>query len=178
MIVYRHADPRFPFLWESAGQPPARWHAEDEGPVQYFADTPDGAWAEFLRHEGIGEESELANVRRAIWAVEVPDDLAAAVPRLPVTLLTGGLATYEACRREARRLRANGAPALRAISAALLPGGARGCKVDGGLQPAGNRDGIVLAVFGARPDFTGWMAAFTGRPRTDLVRRVRPLSRD
>src|ERR1019366_6902685 len=23
MIVYRHADPRFPFLWESAGQPPA-----------------------------------------------------------------------------------------------------------------------------------------------------------
>ena len=57
MIVYRHADARFPFLWESADQPPARWHGSGEGPVQYFADTPDGAWAEFVRHEGITEES-------------------------------------------------------------------------------------------------------------------------
>jgi hypothetical protein len=57
MIVYRHADARFPFLWEGASQPPARWHGPGEGPVQYFADTPDGARAEFLRHEGIVEES-------------------------------------------------------------------------------------------------------------------------
>jgi hypothetical protein len=53
MIVYRHADPRFLFLWESAAQPSARWHGLDDEPVQYFADTPDGAWAEFLRREGI-----------------------------------------------------------------------------------------------------------------------------
>ncbi len=77
MIVYRHADSRFPFLWESADQPPARWHGPAEGPVQYFADTPDGAWAEFLRYEGITDESELINVRRALWVIEVPDDLAA-----------------------------------------------------------------------------------------------------
>jgi hypothetical protein len=57
MIHYRHADPRFPFLWESNDQPP--------GPVQYFADTPDGAWAEFLRHEGIRADAELVNLRRA-----------------------------------------------------------------------------------------------------------------
>ena len=56
MILYRHADPRFPFLWESSEQPPARWHDSNEGPVHYFADTPDGAWAEFLRHEGITSE--------------------------------------------------------------------------------------------------------------------------
>ncbi|HZT33041.1 MAG TPA: RES family NAD+ phosphorylase [Bryobacteraceae bacterium] len=175
MIVYRHADPRFPFLWESAGQPPARWHGPGEGPVQYFADTPDGAWAEFLRHEGITKESELVNVRRALWAVEVPDDLPAEAPGLAEPVLTGGLGTYEECRKEARRLRGAGATALRAPSAALLPGGARGWKVDGGLQPASERGGTVLAVFGARPDFVGWMAAFAARPRSDLLPRVRHL---
>jgi hypothetical protein len=175
MIVYRHADPRFPFLWENADQPPARWHGPGEGPVQYFADTPDGVWAEFLRHEGITEESEVVNVRRALWAVEVPDDLTADAPRLPQTVLTGGIETYEECQREARRLRNNDVRALRAASAALLPGSARGWKVDGGLQPAAERDGNVLAVFGARPDFVGWMAAFAARPRADLVARVRHL---
>jgi len=50
MIVYRHADPRFPFLCESANT--SRIHPMD--------------WAEFLRHEGITQESELVNVRRAL----------------------------------------------------------------------------------------------------------------
>jgi len=175
MIVYRHADPRFPFLWEGADQPPARWHGLGEGPVQYFADTPEGAWAEFLRHEGITTESELVHVRRALWAVEAPDDLDAQVPRLDRAVLTGGLDTYGECRQEARRLRNGGAAALRASSAALLPGSAGGWKVDGGLQRAAERDGSVLAVFGARPDFRGWLAAFSARPRSDLLARVRHL---
>ncbi|HEX4227311.1 MAG TPA: RES family NAD+ phosphorylase [Bryobacteraceae bacterium] len=173
MIVYQHADPRFPFLWESTEQAAARWHGPGEGPVQYFADTPDGAWAEFLRHEGITEESELANVRRALWVIEVPDDLPVEAPRLPEALLTGGLDTYEECRSEARRWRNDGVGFLRAPSAALLPGSAGGWNVDGGLQPAAERDGTVLVVFGARPDFVGWMAAFAARPRSDLLVRVR-----
>jgi hypothetical protein len=41
MIVYRNADPRFPFLCENADQPAARWLGAGEGPVQYFADTPE-----------------------------------------------------------------------------------------------------------------------------------------
>jgi hypothetical protein len=173
MILYRHADPRFPFLWESAGQSAARWHGRDEGPVQYFADTPDGAWAEFLRHEGITKDAELVNVRRALWAIEVPDDLAPATPNLSRRTLTGGLDTYIACQKEARRLRAQGATALKATSAALKPGGARGWKVDGGLQPGAERDGIVFAVFGPRPDLVGWAAAFAGRSRSDLLAAVR-----
>jgi hypothetical protein len=175
MILYRHADSRFPFLWEGADQPPARWHGRGEGPVQYLADTPDGAWAEFLRHEGITEESELVNVRRALWAVEAPDGLTAEAPRLAPAVLTGGIETYEECQREARRLRNNGGRALRAPSAALLPGTARGWKVDGGVQPAAERDGNVLVVFGARPELVGWMAAFAARPRSDLLARVRHL---
>jgi hypothetical protein len=173
MIVYRHADPRFPFLWESAAQPPARWHGPGEGPVQYFADTPDGAWAEFLRHEGITMESDLVNVSRALWAVAVPDDLPTETPSLAATVVTGGTATYEACRKEARRLRSKGTVAIRAPSAALISGGGRGWRVDGGLQPAEERDGTVLAVFGPQPGFVGWMAAFAARPRSDILSRVR-----
>jgi len=175
VIVYRHADPRFPFLSEGAGQPAARWHGEGEGPVQYFADTPDGAWAEFLRHEGINAESEIVNIRRALWSVELPDDLPADLPRLSQAALTGGIDTYSDCQKEARRLRRNGAKALRAPSAALLPGGARSWKVDGGLQPAAARDGIVIVIFGPRPDLSGWIAAFAARPRSDLLTRVRQL---
>ena len=66
MIVFRHTDPRFPFLWESADQPGGRWNEAGEGPVNTFADTPEGAWAELLRHERKqvqqlqGEVSEVA----------------------------------------------------------------------------------------------------------------------
>jgi len=175
MIVYRHADPRFPFLWESDDQPPARCHGRGEGPVQYFADTPDGAWAEFLRHEGIREEAELVNVRRAMWAIELPDEVPTQAPRLARPLLTGGTATWEECQAAARRLRTKGAKALRAPSAALLARGARGWKVDGGMQPAVERDGMVLAVFVPQPSLVGWMLAFAARPRSDLLDRVRQL---
>lgn len=175
MILYRHADPRFPFLWESPDQPAARWHDSGEGPAHYLADTPDGAWAEFLRHEGITSEAEVENVRRALWAIEAPDAMEFAQPMLAGQVLTGGLDTYERCRTEARRLRNAGATALISRSAALVEGGARGWHVEGGLQPAADRDGAVIVLFGPRPDLTGWPAARKGRPGADLLNRVRPL---
>ena len=175
MILYRHADPRFPFLWESSDQPPARWHDRDEGPVHHFADTPDGAWAEFLRHEGITAEDEVENIRRALWAVEVRENIQAVPPDLPDEVMRGGMDSYGECRNEARRLRHLGVSALKAPSAALVPGGARGWKVDGGLQPAAPRDGVVIVLFGPRPDLTGWMAAAAGRPGVDLLARVHHL---
>ncbi len=129
MIVYRHADPRFPFLWETGGQPPARWHGPGEGPVHYFAETPDGAWAEFLRHEEISDPADLEGVSRSIWAIQVPDPPRVR-PRLEWTVLTGDATSYEECQAEARRIRGRGATGLRAPSAALLPGGASGFRTD------------------------------------------------
>ena len=104
MIVYRHTDPRFPFLWESGGQPAGRWNAEGEGPVNTFADRPEGAWAELLRHEEITDPRDVAEIRRSLWAVDV-GDLPTARPRLPRVTMTGGPRSYVACRREASRLR-------------------------------------------------------------------------
>ncbi|HXF57370.1 MAG TPA: RES domain-containing protein [Actinomycetota bacterium] len=176
MICFRHADPRLPFLVETAAQPPARWHDVGEGPIQYLSDTPDAAWAEFLRHEEITDPDDLATVRRAIWAVEVPDeDLP--VPHLPPQVLTGGPETYPACREEARRLRARGARGLIAPSAALLPGAARGWRVDGGLAPGPDREGRTVVLLRRRPDLVGWAAAAEGRPAEDLLRAVRHLPR-
>ena len=175
MIAFRHADPRLPFLHEDASQPAARWHDAGEGPVQYFADTPDGAWAEFLRHEEIKEDDDLATIRRAIWAVDIGDD-PAAEPRLPNATLTGGLETYDACRKEGRRLRAQGATRVDASSPALLTGGAQGCHVDAGLKPGPPRDGRTIILFGRRPALVGWRAAYEGRPAPELLARVRHLA--
>ncbi len=72
-------------------------------------------------------------------------------------------------------MRAQGASEVRAPSAALTRGGARGWKVEGGVQPAPDRDGIVIVLFGARPNLTGWAATIAGRPQRDLLNRVRHL---
>lgn len=176
MIVFRHADPRCPFLWEIAEQPAARWHGNHEGPTHYFADTPDGAWAELLRHEEITAPEDVLTIRRALWAVELPEPPAAR-PDLPLATLTGGPETHDACRAEAARLRAAGAAGLTAPSAALLDGGARGWRVEVGLQPARPRNGQVIVLFGARPDLVGWPATTEGRPGEDLLEHVRHFPR-
>jgi hypothetical protein len=175
VIWYRHADPRLPFLAETVAQPAARWHDDGEGPVQYLSDTPDGAWAEFLRHEEITEAEDVATVRRALWAVEVPTDDYAA-PDLPAEVLTGGPESYSACREVARKIRARGAPGIIAHAAGLLPGGARGWRVDGGLTPGPDRDGLTIVLFGPRPDLLGWPATAAGRPRDDLLPTVRHIT--
>src|SRR5256885_785667 len=135
MIGFRQVDARYPFLWEDAAQPAGRWHAAGEGPAHYFADTPDGAWAEFLRHEEITSIEDLATVRRQMWAVEIGDAPSARVAA-PHGILTGDPSTYPECQRAARRLRQRGVTRLAAASAALVPGGARAVRVDGGVQLA------------------------------------------
>ena len=176
MIVFRHTDPRFPFLWESAGQPAGRWNAEGEGPVNTFADTPEGAWAELLRHEEITDAADVLEIRRSLWAVEV-GELPRSRPRLPNASMTGGPRSYPGCRREARRLRDRGAAGLTAPSAALMPGEAHGWRVAGGLRHGPRHDGRVVVLFGPRPELVGWEAVYEGRPSERLLPRVRRLGR-
>ena len=172
MIAFRHADPRFPFLREDSSQPAGRWN--DAGALtHYFCDTPDGAWAEFLRHEEIDDPQDLRTIRRALWAVDIgePPPLQ---PDLSEPTLTGGSESWPACRRFARQHRAD-TGGITAPSAALRPGGARGWRVDGGPRPGPERDGWVFALFGPRPDLVGWAAATEGRPGEELLAAVRYL---
>lgn len=169
---YRHCDPRFPFLWQSAAQPAARWHGENEGPANCFADTPSGAWAEFLRHEGITSEADLAGVQRDLWAVEIPD-APAAEPVLDDRLLFGDESTYPACQAAARKLRAAGATRLLVRGAALLPSEARGWTASGTLQRATPlRDGLVWVQYGPCP-FVGWLVVSAGSPPALVLSLVR-----
>lgn len=172
MIAFRQTDARYPFLWESAQQPAGRWHGSGDGPAHYFADTPDGAWAEFLRHEEITEPADVATIRRQMWAVEIGDEPAEPV-RLAEGVMTGGLDTYPPCQAESRRLRARGRRRLTAPSAALIEGGARGTIVHNGPRLAPPRDGHVIIIFGAPQSLTGWVVAEAARPPEDLLDRVR-----
>jgi hypothetical protein len=143
--------------------------------VNCFADTPTGAWAEFLRHEGIVDAEDLAGVRRSLWAVELPSGRYAS-PRLPAALAEGGLSSYAACQAEARRLRAGGATRLQARSAALVGGGACGwLSRGGGIEPSPEpREGMVYVLFGDA-DAVGWQAVDAGSPPSGVLDLVRPL---
>jgi hypothetical protein len=122
----------------------------------------------------ITEPSDLATVRRAIWAIEIGEADPHTVS-LPHATLTGGLDTYRACQAHARRLRARGAERLVAPSAALLPGAATGRKVVAGQeQSADTREGRVIVIFGDPAGLVGWKAV-VGAPPDELLRRVRTL---
>jgi len=171
MIGYRQVDRRYPFLWEDASQPAGRWHAAGEGPAHYFADTPDGAWAEFLRHEEITDPADVAGIRRQIWAVDLGDD--APVPvALRNDVQTGDVQTYMRCQEEAGGMRRRGARRIAATTAALVPGGARGLRAANGIHAAEPRDGRTIVIFGSAAELRGWMAADHARPPVDLLARV------
>jgi hypothetical protein len=183
LIGFRHADSRFPFLWETAAQPAARWHGTGEGPCQYFADSPDGAWAEFLRHEEITDPIDLAGIERSLWAVEVGDAVleqahpVAANTKTASPVDTDDLCcdegTYAACQAYARSARSAGATELIAPSAALLPGAARGQYTDGILCEAADRDGQVWVLYGKRPNLRAWRAVERGSPPRRVLDLVR-----
>jgi hypothetical protein len=172
MIVFRQVDARYPFLWEDARQPAGRWHGDGAGPAHYFADTPDGAWAEFLRHEEITDARDLPTIRRRMWAVDVGDAPATRVD-LPEATLTGGRETYDACQRAAAKLRRAGVMRIVARTAALVAAGARGIRMAAGERPAAPRDGDTIVLFGPPDDCVGWIAADEASPPPDLLERVR-----
>jgi hypothetical protein len=99
-----------------------------------------------------------------------------AQPRLFRRLLLGGLESYDACRREARRLRDRGATAIVAPAAGLKAGRANGQHVDGlDLIEASPREGRTLALFGPRPELRGWVCVEAGRPNARVLELVNQL---
>ena len=96
MIACRHVDPRFSFLREESSRSAGRWIAPGEL-THSFCDTPDGAWAEFLRHEEIRDPRDPFTVRRALRAVDI-GEVPSHRPDPPRETPTGGPDTWPACR--------------------------------------------------------------------------------
>ena len=61
---------------------------------------------------------------------------------------------------------------ITAPSAALYQGGAHRWRVDSGLQSGPERNGMVIALFGPRPDLVGRAATIEGRPSEELLESV------
>jgi hypothetical protein len=173
VTLYRQCDSRFAFLWGSARQPRGRWHGDGAGPVQYLANTPDGAWAELLRHEEIQHSEDIEGVERALWAVEVAE-MPEAVPELGDGILRGAQDSYPACQAEAQRLRDLGRDGLVAPSAAIREGNVSSWKAVGEVNvPGPEHPAIVAALFGPRPDLEGWLLVDRGAPPFHVLGRVR-----
>ena len=146
-----------------------------QGPCQYLADTPDGAWAEFLRREEITDPADLPGVTRSLWAVDVPDPMLVGAHRAAAPEMTGGPESYPACQDSARSQRDPGVGDLIAPSAALRPGAAGGQVTDNGLRDAESRDGATWVLFGPRPGLRGWRVVDRGAPPARVLHLTRHL---
>jgi RES domain-containing protein len=176
--LYRQCDSRYAFLWASARQPEGRWHALDDGPVQYLANSPDGAWAELLRHEEIHEIDDLAGISRALWAVELAE-VPEARPNLDDATARGDQDSYAACQVEAKRIREARNEGLVAPSAALRGGEVRPWRAVGEANvSADERSASVVVLFGPRSDLDGWLVVDGGAPPAHVLSRVRYFGTD
>jgi RES domain len=154
-----------PFLWESSQQPAARWHAQGDGPVQYFASSAEGAWAEWLRHEEIKNADELNDVVRVLWTADLGEAVLAQ-PELSRKVLLGD--QYQACQQEAKRLQDSGEAGLETLSAALTH--TLEYRTDNGMKSE-EGEALVFVLFGVHPKLRASRVSEGGIP--NILERVR-----
>ncbi len=184
-MFFRQNDSNYPFIWEDgARQPAARWHALGEGPAQYLSDTPDGAWAEFLRHEEIKEpisEEEVGKeFKRTLWMIEI--DLqereldVESRNTISKPALLGNEASYAVCQDFARMAKQEGYKFLKAPSAALEFEGAGGFQVKNGKLVAGpGRSASVYVYFGI-PTAIGWRCGSVPKIDQSFINKTRYMT--
>ena len=71
LVAFRYSSYDVPF-WVRANTRDGRWNVAGGQPTQYWALTPEAAWAELIRHENLRSEQELEFVRMSIWVCRVP----------------------------------------------------------------------------------------------------------
>lgn len=123
-MAFRYCSYDVPF-WVRPNTRPGRWHVVGDGPTQYWSLTPEGAWAELIRCEGLTTEAELDDVRIAIWVCRLSSMGIADLHEpelqdrynLTPTDLTAD--AWGACQRAGAQLRADKVRGVLAPSAAL-----------------------------------------------------------
>ncbi len=65
-VAFRWSTYDVPF-WARGNTREGRWNRLGDDPTQYWSLSPDAAWAELIRHEGLTTEGELDLVRMPLW---------------------------------------------------------------------------------------------------------------
>jgi RES domain-containing protein len=70
LTAFRWSSYDVPF-WARPNNREGRWNVLDGTCTQYWSLSPDAAWAELIRHEGLATEAELDLVRMPVWVCHV-----------------------------------------------------------------------------------------------------------
>lgn len=122
---FRWADYDVPF-WAGPNTYAARWHEQGDDATQYLSGSPNGAWAEKVRHEDLTTEEEIAQIRSRIWAARITLQAIVDYSKFEYAEEAGFPADAlidddrRRCRTEGGRLRRLGYAGVLAPSAALL----------------------------------------------------------
>jgi len=185
-VGFRVCDRRYPFLWETSGQPAGRWNRAGDQPVHYLATTPTVAWAEWIRHQEIDDPDDLAGVAAALWAVLIPATWGSRdlqVVELAIEQVLSCAPEAQAARLAlVESLRRQGAQGLMAPTAALHHSDrVSPCvRVGDGLDQQDQLEvpAQVILLWCSATLLPGWCCVHEGRPGPEvvpLVRRVGPL---
>jgi RES domain-containing protein len=169
LTLFRYCSYDVPF-WVRLNTRPGRWHRIGDPPTQYWSMTPDAAWAELIRAEGLRSEEELDLVRMPLWTCRCPPagliDLGDETirSRLGISLSALSGDAWAPCQDLGRELRHAGHPGVIAPCAAL--DGHANLTIFGARRQIDWRDRPALA----RTIPAAIVAV--GRPAPGLVQRV------
>ena len=71
LTAFRWTSYDVPF-WGRENSRDGRWNYAGVDSTQYWSLTPDAAWAELIRHEGLRSEDDLDLIRMPLWVCRVP----------------------------------------------------------------------------------------------------------
>lgn len=169
LALFRYCSYDTPF-WVLKNTRAGRWHVTGDEPTQYWSSTPDAAWAELIRAEGLRTEEELDLVRMPIWVCRFPSsgllDLRSGDAQKTAKVREADLIAddWSACQTLGAELRESYAGAI--APCAALEGHAN-VTIFGPRRMIDWRERAALAS--AVP---ACVASF-GRPRPNLVQHVR-----
>jgi hypothetical protein len=169
-VAFRYSDYDTP-LWVRPNTEDGRWHVARTEPTQYLCLSPDGCWADLIRHETLQTEIDVALIRIPLWVLKINEERiadystfekaeAAGFP--PHALIDED---WERCQVEAERLKGLGFRGVLSPAAALA--GETAMTLFGGRRTVGwDEEPRLASTIPAK-------IVTVGAPPGGLVERVR-----
>lgn len=169
-VAFRYSDYDTP-LWARPNTEDGRWHLARTDPTQYLCLSPDGCWADLMRHEDLRTEIDVALVRMPLWVLKLSEERIADYSTFDKAETAGfppdALVDedWQRCQAEASRLKDLGYRGVLAPAAALP--GEIALTLFGGRRAVGwNEEPSLVSAIPAK-------IVTVGAPPTGVVERVR-----